>query len=116
MTCAGKLQRGQTGSQKRLGGGSLKQDMHKMQTDLTGPRTVELTEQTPVVADHTVQKVSHGLPRCSDLTSVCPGDTLPAAPHCEATPGQTGGSGATSAAGKRRMSAAICIPGRRPTS
>lgn len=69
---AGKLQSGggQTGSQKRLRGGSLKQDMHKLQTDLIAPRTVQLTEQTPVVADHTVEKVSHGAPRCWNLRSV----------------------------------------------
>lgn len=33
--------------------------MHKLQTDLIAPRTVQLTEQTPVVANHTVEKVSH---------------------------------------------------------
>lgn len=40
--------------------GSVKQDMHKIQTDLIVPCTVQLTEQTPVVANHTVQKMSHG--------------------------------------------------------
>lgn len=58
-------------SEKVERGGSLKQDMHKLQTDLIAPRTVQLTEQTPVVADHTVEKVSHGPPpRCWKLRSV----------------------------------------------
>lgn len=32
----------------------------RAQTDLIAPRTVQLTQQTPVVANHTVKKMSHG--------------------------------------------------------
>lgn len=80
--------------------GSVKQDMHKIQTDLIVPRTVQLTEQTPVVANHTVQKMRHGFLHWSNLRSMCPVDTLQAPTHCEANPKQRGGCGETSSAGK----------------
>lgn len=32
----------------------------RAQTDLIVPRTVQLTQQTPVVANHAVKKMSHG--------------------------------------------------------
>lgn len=79
-------QRGSDRKPAEVERGSLKQDMHNIQTDLIVPCTVQLTEQTPVVADHTVKKVSHGLPRWPNLRSERPWDTLRAAPHCQAPP------------------------------
>lgn len=80
---------------EKVARGSLKQDRHKSQTDLTAPCTVELTEPTPVVANHAVEKVSHGPPRC-------PGDTPAGSAALRSHPGT-----------ETKVWRKISIPGRR---
>lgn len=106
MTCQGCLCWGSDRKlAKRLRGGVGKS--RRARTDLIVPRTVQLTQQTPVVANHAVKKMSHGCLHWENLRPVRPGDTLRRAAKLP--------RGGEEGAGRRQQQAEAASPSASPS-